>query len=62
MANLTRYVNDFDSEASRKSKNVEFIKKHFGYPEEDIKAWMETVTYPSDCTKLDGAMIVKTLT
>ncbi|KAG8919143.1 hypothetical protein FRC01_001450 [Tulasnella sp. 417] len=60
-ATLTSYVNDFDSEASRKVKDVEFIKKQFGYPEEDIKAWLETVGYPTDCTKIDGSMLVRTL-
>ncbi|KIO34388.1 hypothetical protein M407DRAFT_127998 [Tulasnella calospora MUT 4182] len=60
VATLTSYVNDFDSEASRKGKDVEFIKKQFGYPEEDIKAWLETVGYPTDCTKIDGSMLVRT--
>lgn len=62
VATLTTYVSVFDSPDARKQKNVEFIKAKFGYPEEDIKAWMETVKYPADCTKLDGSMIVKTLT
>lgn len=61
VATLTSYVNEFDSEASRKEKDVEFIKKHFGYPEKDIKSWLETVAYPTDCTKIDGSMLVKTL-
>jgi len=61
VANLTRHVNEFDSESARKQKNVDFIKKHFGYPEEDIRAWMATVGYPTDCTKVDGSMIVKAL-
>ncbi|KAG8898222.1 hypothetical protein FRB99_007590 [Tulasnella sp. 403] len=61
VATLTGYVNDFDSEESRKSKDVEFVKKHFGYPEDDIKAWLDTVRYPTDCTKLDGSVLARTL-
>jgi len=34
---LSKYIRDFDSDENRKSADVEFIKKKFGYPEEDIK-------------------------
>ncbi|KAG8983399.1 hypothetical protein FRB90_006060, partial [Tulasnella sp. 427] len=61
VATLTKYVNEFDSEAARKEKDVAFIKKNFGYPEEDIKAWLDTVGYPTDCTKIDGSMLVRAL-
>ncbi|KAG8890838.1 hypothetical protein FRB98_004883 [Tulasnella sp. 332] len=61
VATLNSYVTDFNSQASRVQKNVDYIKKHFKYPEEDIRAWLRTVEYPEDCTKLDGAMICKTL-
>ncbi|KAF9052477.1 periplasmic binding protein-like II [Hymenopellis radicata] len=49
LSKLSTYVAAFDSAESRASRNVEFIKSKFGYPEEDIQAWMKTVGYPSDC-------------
>ncbi|KAG9039220.1 hypothetical protein FRB95_011805 [Tulasnella sp. JGI-2019a] len=61
VATLTTYVNEFDSHTARAQRDVDYIKDHFGYPEEDIRAWLRTVEYPGDCTKLDGAMIVRTL-
>jgi len=46
---------------SRRQKDVDYIKKKFGYPEEDIREWLNTVKYPNDCTKLDGSTIAKTI-
>ncbi|KZS87769.1 periplasmic binding protein-like II [Sistotremastrum niveocremeum HHB9708] len=61
VATLTGYVRAFDSKEKRLHGNVEFIKERFGYPEEDIKAWMETVGYPEDCTAIPGKVITDTL-
>lgn len=60
-AALTDYVRAFDSVESREKANVDYIKDKFGYPEVDIKAWMQTVRYPEDCTSLPGKVIVDTL-
>ncbi|KAJ7593329.1 periplasmic binding protein-like II [Mycena floridula] len=61
LASLTVHVREFDSAASRASKNVQFIKDKFGYPEEDIKAWMQTVAYPEDCSTISRKVIAETL-
>jgi len=60
-ATLTDFVRAFDSDENRASANIEFVKAKFGYPEEDIKAWMRTVRYPEDCTSMQGKVIVDTL-
>ncbi|KAH6913177.1 hypothetical protein BKA70DRAFT_1525200 [Coprinopsis sp. MPI-PUGE-AT-0042] len=59
---LTEYVRRFDSDESRENANVEYIKEKFGYPEEDIKAWLQTVRYPQNCQEIPNAVIVDTLT
>ncbi|KAG8932288.1 hypothetical protein FRC02_001359 [Tulasnella sp. 418] len=61
VATLSSYVRDFDSQESRRTKDVEYIRKNFGYPEEDINEWLKTVSYPRDCTAIDGSVIQKTL-
>ncbi|KAJ3479529.1 hypothetical protein NLI96_g8998 [Meripilus lineatus] len=58
---LTTYVRNFDSEEKRAHENVEFIKEKFGYPEEDIKAWLKTVGYPQDCATIPRKVITDTL-
>lgn len=58
---LTTYVRAFDSAEKRSGPNVEFIKEKFGYPEEDIKAWLETVGYPEDCAAIPSKVIFETL-
>lgn len=58
---LSKYVRDFDSPKSREESNVQFIKEKFHYPEEDIKAWLLTVGYPSDCGTLSRRVILDTL-
>jgi hypothetical protein len=61
LAGLTKYVNDFNSEAARASKNVPFIEQHFGYPKQDIEAWLKTVAYPSSCSEIPTKVILDTL-
>ncbi|TFK92669.1 periplasmic binding protein-like II [Polyporus arcularius HHB13444] len=61
LATLTTYVRAFDSPESRNSADVDFIKEKFGYPEEDIKAWLKTVGYPQDCAAIPRQVILETL-
>ncbi|KAJ3541287.1 hypothetical protein NM688_g6109 [Phlebia brevispora] len=61
LENLSTYVRTFDSEEKRAKDDVEFIKEKFGYPEEDIKAWLKTVGYPSDCSSVSNSVITETL-
>jgi len=58
---LTEYVREFDSRRSRAEKNVPFIQEKFGYPKEDIEAWLETVAYPEYCWFIRRDVIVNTL-
>jgi len=61
LADLTRFVRTFDAPSSRVSTGLEFISEKFGYPREDIKAWLETVGYPEDCAVIPKQVIVNTL-
>jgi hypothetical protein len=61
VATLGEYVRAFDSDTSREKDNVDYIKKIFGYPEVDIRAWMDTVKYIGDCSKIEGKLIQHTL-
>jgi len=58
---LTGYVTEFDSKEHRETKNVDFIKKTWSYPEEDIEAWMKTVKYTHDCASIPSEVISNTL-
>jgi len=58
---LTTYVRSFDSQENRARNNIDFIKEKFGYSEEDIKAWLATVGYFSDCQELSSKVITDTL-
>ncbi|KAH9481584.1 hypothetical protein JR316_0006111 [Psilocybe cubensis] len=58
---LTTFVNGFDSEESRSTKNVAFIEEKFGYPREDIEAWLKTVKYPQSCSEIPTTVISDTL-
>lgn len=58
---LTKYVVAFDSSDSREHANVKFIGANFGYPAEDIKAWLDTVTYPTQCLEIPHQVITDTL-
>ncbi|SCV74749.1 BQ2448_7778 [Microbotryum intermedium] len=48
LQDLTKSVEDFDSESSRRDKSKEFVMKQFGYPEVDVVSWLEGVSYPKD--------------
>ncbi|TFK18119.1 hypothetical protein FA15DRAFT_675530 [Coprinopsis marcescibilis] len=58
---LTKYIREFDSKKSREKINIEFIKEKFGYPEEDIKAWLKTVRYPESCSQIPQSVLIDTL-
>jgi len=59
---LSTYVVAFDAPENRAGPNVDFIKETFGYPEEDIRAWLKTVGYPKDCSAIPANVITDTLT
>lgn len=61
LSSLQSKVREFDSPASRASSNIEFIAQEFGYPREDIIAWLETVGYFGELEGMDEAMIRDTL-
>lgn len=46
LANLSESIHSFDAADARKGSSKEFIIGHFGYPKEDVEAWLEGVTYP----------------
>jgi len=58
---LTSFVRAFDSAENRISADVEFIKKNFGYPEEDVKAWLETVKWTWDTREVRENVIRETI-
>ncbi|KAJ3977215.1 hypothetical protein EV361DRAFT_968299 [Lentinula raphanica] len=58
---LSSHVNAFDSVQSRETKNIEFIRSKFGYKEQDIEAWMNTVGYPQDCLVISKDVVMTTL-
>ncbi|TFK45854.1 periplasmic binding protein-like II [Heliocybe sulcata] len=61
LSTLSTYVRAFDSEEKRLHDDVEFIKKTWGYPEEDIKEWLKTVAYPQDCASIPTKVITDTI-
>ncbi|GAA6010613.1 hypothetical protein JCM10207_007765 [Rhodosporidiobolus poonsookiae] len=62
LTNLTSSIQSFDNLSARETTSKEFIKGHFGYPEEDVKAWLEQVSYPKgDVREIDEAMVKETL-
>jgi len=58
---LSTYVVAFDGPENRAGPNVEFIKEKFGYPEEDIRAWLGTVGFPKDCSIIPEKVVIDTL-
>jgi len=58
---LTKFVDDFNSADSRATKDVSFIESKFGYPKEDIEAWLKTVNYPQNCSEIPAKVISDTL-
>ncbi|BGO95950.1 hypothetical protein NBRC10512_005466 [Rhodotorula toruloides] len=62
LSNLTSSIHSFDAADARASSSKEFIKGHFGYPDEDVKAWLEQVSYPKgEVREVDKSMVEKTL-
>lgn len=61
LSSLTSYVREFQKPESRAGASAEFIKKTFGYPEEDVRAWLQTVEYTRDCTQIDSEVLTRTL-
>ncbi|KAI9066233.1 periplasmic binding protein-like II [Trametes sanguinea] len=58
---LSGYVCAFDAPEKRAADDVAFIRDKFGYPEEDIKAWLKTVGYPQTCLEIPKQVILDTL-
>ena len=50
-----------DEKDEAEERNVHYIAQSFGYPEEDVKEWMDTVGYPEDVGLVDLAVVVQTL-
>lgn len=50
----------FNAEEARESKDVEFIKERFGYPEADVREWLKTVEYPDDCAVIPENVVLDT--
>ncbi|KAF7970081.1 hypothetical protein HWV62_25064 [Athelia sp. TMB] len=57
LTTLSGYVRDFGSPEARAGPSVEFIKAKFGYPEEDVTAWLKTVAYPAECDVIPASVI-----
>ncbi|TBU42376.1 periplasmic binding protein-like II [Dichomitus squalens] len=61
LGTLSTYVREFNSRENRAGPDVQFISEKFGYPEEDILAWLKTVGYPEDCAAIPRKVITETL-
>ncbi|GAA5973472.1 hypothetical protein JCM11641_006480 [Rhodosporidiobolus odoratus] len=62
LTNLNTSIQSFDAQSARETTSKEFIKGHFGYPEEDVKAWLEQVSYPKgDVREISKGMVEETL-
>ncbi|GAA5957954.1 hypothetical protein JCM3765_006214 [Sporobolomyces pararoseus] len=61
LSNLTTSIRAFDSTEARSQDSVEFVKKTFGYPEDDVRAWFDQVSYPQgEVKEIEKAMVEKT--
>lgn len=58
---LEAKVQEFDSPEKRQKADVDFIMKEFGYPEEDVRAWLKTVAYFEKLEGMDEEMVRSTL-
>jgi DNA-binding transcriptional LysR family regulator len=58
---LSGYVRTFASPAQRAGPSVAFVQQTFGYPEEDVQAWLRAVAYPDDCAEIPAHVITDTL-
>lgn len=62
LSNLSDSIHAFDDATARETTSKEFIIGHFSYPEEDVKAWLDTVTYPkTGVEEVERTTIAKTL-
>jgi hypothetical protein len=58
---LSSHVRTFASPEQRAGPSIAFIRQTFGYPEEDVKAWLRAVAYPDDCAEIPAHVITDTL-
>ncbi|GAA5940137.1 hypothetical protein JCM3775_007274 [Rhodotorula graminis] len=62
LSNLTTSIQAFNAPEARKTSSKEFIEGHFGYPTEDVEAWLAQVDYPhGDVVEVSKDMVEKTL-
>ena len=61
LQSLEAKVQEFDSPEKREKEDVDYIMKEFGYPEEDVKAWLKTVGYFEKLEGMDEEMVRSTL-
>jgi len=61
LSSLTAHVRAFDNHEARAGPNIAFIKERFGYPEEDIKAWLGTVKFTQDTSVVREVVVRETL-
>ncbi|KAG1766832.1 periplasmic binding protein-like II [Suillus placidus] len=59
--NLSRHVRAFASAEARAGPSVKFVMDTFGYPETDVKEWLDAVEYPEDCSTIPWNVIADTL-
>jgi hypothetical protein len=59
--NLSRHVRAFASTEARAGPSVKFVMDTFGYPETDVKEWLDAVEYPEDCSTIPWNVITDTL-
>lgn len=61
LSNLTKSIRAFDSPEARANESVEFVKSAFGYPEDDVRAWFDQVSYPTgEVNEIERSMVEKT--
>lgn len=52
----------FDAPEARAGPSQDFLEKQFGYPREDVVAWLDQVTYPKvGLEVVSGETVRKTL-
>ncbi|GAA6006709.1 hypothetical protein JCM11491_003152 [Sporobolomyces phaffii] len=61
LSNLTASIAAFDAPAARAADSVKFVEATFGYPEADVRAWFDQVSYPhGPVREIERAMVEKT--
>ncbi|KAH8826334.1 periplasmic binding protein-like II [Flagelloscypha sp. PMI_526] len=61
LSSLDAYVVKFHSTEGRKGASQSAVKEKFGYPDEDIEAWIKTVGYPSTTLEILRKVISDTI-